>query len=243
MAVAYVQSTNLADMFNSANTIARAYQTQNLGAGSLLAGFAFWSSATDTITGVSDSAGNTWTVVGSSLIQASGYSLQGFYMANAAGSGTKPTVTVTFSAAQTNKGIILYEFSGAHTTAPLDGQVATNVGSVGGGTDTVSSGNWTTSTNGDMLVGAMMSAGFSGSTITAGTSSEAYTVDEFQNANSQSFAAEHATQATASASTLTKFSTSGFTSSVLLSALAFKVAAGGAAVAVYWPRGMSMGLG
>jgi hypothetical protein len=109
--------------------------------------------STATVTGVSDSAGNTYTLAVGPTVGGITVSQYLYYAANikAAAAGSN-TVTVAFSAGVTSD-IRIQEYSGVATTSPLD--VATGTSSTTGSCD---SGSATTTNANDLLVGATISA-------------------------------------------------------------------------------------
>lgn len=216
---AFIQSKSAADTFNPVTTITCTF-TSNVTSGNLICVAVWWDSVITTIT-VSDSLGNSYTLDATSKISdvVNLNSMQFAYAKNI--SGGSCTVTVTFSSASTNKAMAVYEASGCSASSPVSGSIGKNVGSVGAGSNGIDTGAWTTTKNNGIIISAMMSEGFSGGTVTAGTSSETFTLDETQNASSQMFNAEHALQAIAGASTHATFTPAGFTSLVLQTAIAF----------------------
>jgi len=106
---AYVQSASNATTGGS-TTIAKAY-TSNVTVGNLLLAYVYWNSNTQTCTVTGGS--NTWSAVGSPLTGSgglAGYRSQLFYAPTAAAGAT--TVTATFSASNTDRGLSIHEASG-----------------------------------------------------------------------------------------------------------------------------------
>lgn len=237
MPAAPVQKANSNSWFSSSTTAVATFVTQNTAAAALYWAAIFWSGGV-TITGIADTESNTWAVIGSPIVDVgSGFSLQLAYAKNVAG-GSKPTVTVTFSAATSNRDLAIHEASGCDTTAPLDGHTDGANTVAGGGTDTISTGVFTTTANGDFLASAMASGAQSGQTVAAGTG---YTLQVSDNGHSEMFATESQIQTSSSASTVGLFSPGGF-SVVIVTAASFKAATGGGSRGLFRTPPMS-GLG
>lgn len=220
MALAHVQHANSSLWFSSSTTAAATFTTQNTAAANLYWLAVCWSNTAVTINGVADTEGNTWTPIGSIVTDVpNGFASQLFYAKNVVG-GSKPTVTVTFSAATSNRDLAIAEVSGADTSSPLDGSAASL--SAGSGTDGLVAATYTTTANGNYLAGATFSAAQSGQTLTAGTG---YTLRVLDSGHSEMFGTESQIQSTASASTATTFTSSGFATSLVMGA-AFKAASG-----------------
>jgi hypothetical protein len=80
-----------------------------------------WSSANGSVTGVSDSAGNSYSLaIGPTFGQLDAQYI--FYASGiAAAAAGSNTVTVTLSAPQTQEDLTIFEYAGLATTSPLDG--------------------------------------------------------------------------------------------------------------------------
>lgn len=105
---AYVQSASTGTS-GASTTIAKAFGS-NVTAANLLLAYAYWNSNSQTCS-VADGV-NTWSAVGSPLTGVgtlSGYRSQLFYAPNAAAGAT--TVTATFSASNTDRGLAIHEAS------------------------------------------------------------------------------------------------------------------------------------
>ncbi len=111
-----------------------------------------WNNTTSTVTGVTDTAGNAYTIA-VQKISAGGLS-QAIYIANSIFSAAANTVTVTFNAATFVPDIRIAEYSGIATTSPID------IGSSGSGsTSTATSPAVVTQNANDILIGAAMTTG------------------------------------------------------------------------------------
>ncbi len=173
MAAAHVQSKSLNAGSGSSGTIAVTF-TSNVTAGNLICGMASWGSGTGSVSSVTDSLGNTYTVVDTVHNATDGVSAATFYAKNITGGAC--TVTVTFDTTYDFRTVAVHEASGLDTTAPLDvhtGQAQTTPGT---GANAVTSGAVTTTAAGDYIFGATTNTGGSDDTpVTAGTG---YTIRE-----------------------------------------------------------------
>lgn len=130
---------------NSSATGAKALAfTSNNTAGNLLIAGLIVEDNTATVTTFADSLGNTWLALGTLFGSGGGYRHRIYYVKNCLGGAN--TVTVTPSAAVIVN-FQIYEYSGADTTAPVDGTPAEASGSGG----TPDSGNITTTVSGDLM--------------------------------------------------------------------------------------------
>ena len=163
---AFVQSKSSLVSSGSASTVATTF-TSNVAAGNLIAVWVTWGSSSATLcsTCVNDSLGNTYTIV--QTVSRSGKRTAMAYAKNIAGGAN--TVTATFSASISSRGIIVHEISGADPTAPLDGNAGQRQTTPGLGTDAVSSGSFTTTKNGDYIFGVSLQEGSSCAGAAAGT--------------------------------------------------------------------------
>jgi hypothetical protein len=212
---AYVQSAKLVDYWMTGNNkISVSFSAGNVSTGNLIAGSVTWGSTTDPLQSVTDSCGNSYSIAASTT--GSSNSAAGFYAKNVKG-GSKCQVTATFSSNEILKTIVIHEISGVDKNAPLDGSVATYT-TGGGGTNSLSSGTWTTTANGDYLFGAMMSPAANGTKVSAGSP---WTLRNYDNMHNTETSSEDLIQASASSSSAVKFSTAGF-SNALIVGMAFK---------------------
>lgn len=144
--MAYIQSRNQR-VASGANALA--FTSAN-GAGNLLTALVMIEDDTSTVSSVTDTAGNTWTAIGTiKHSAASGMSLQWWYAKNSIAGAN--TVTVTPSAGAST--ICLHEHSGEHTTVPLD----TSVSNTSGTGTTADSTALTTTASGDLLLSGCVS--------------------------------------------------------------------------------------
>ena len=224
MATAHVRHA-VGDEWFTSDTSATVAWGANTTTGNLIVVGIYWSSETVTITNITDSQSNTYTLIGSPTVDSGqGWSGQVAYAPNIIG-GTTPTITVTFSGAITNKNVLALEASGCESASPVDG-FGSNADGFAGGTDTVTSGAYTTTTDGDYLAGFVIQHLQNNNITGAGTN---YTLRSQNNAHSQRASSESQIQATASASTVATWTSSAFCRAIILGA-AFKVAAGGPAL-------------
>lgn len=132
--------------------------TTNVTAGNLVAVYIAWTNATDTLAGVTDSLGNTYTLVQNSTTLGDYGRAAGAYAKNIIGGSC--TITVTFSSgAFAARTIIAREISGADTTSPLDGSAAHAQMDPGTGIDAVTSGSITTTASGSYIFAATSDLG------------------------------------------------------------------------------------
>jgi hypothetical protein len=225
MALAHVQDTFVWDG-TSGSSKSLAYAS-NVTAGSLLWVFVAWGSSTATVT-VADNLNGSWTAVGSPQTGAGtigNYRCQMFYRPNAAAGAT--TVTATFSASISNRGLAIAEFSGADTAAPLDQFAYLSVNSSGITTPTIT----TTNANDVLLAGAVVQSSITaaggGYTLMASGTGFASNATEYQ--------------IVAATGTYGPNFTEGGANDNLVAMSAFKAAAGGAPAATPLLRLLGVG--
>jgi hypothetical protein len=118
--------------------------------GNLNVVFVGWDDATATVSSVTDTAGNTYSLAANPVVQSGNASQVVYYAKNIFGAAAGAnTVTVTFSVAANYPDVRIAEYSGLDTVSPLDvsaGAQATN-------TSTSNSGSVTTTSANDLLVG------------------------------------------------------------------------------------------
>ncbi|MGH8322945.1 MAG: chitobiase/beta-hexosaminidase C-terminal domain-containing protein, partial [Steroidobacteraceae bacterium] len=109
-----------------------------------------WNDSTTTVKSVTDTSGNTYTLVGSPTIQ-SGVASQAIYYAKniASAAASANSVTVAFNGSAAYPDMRVLEYSGLDTNSPLD----VSAGATGNGTSS-SSGAVTTTFANDLIVGA-----------------------------------------------------------------------------------------
>lgn len=197
---------------NTSSTTVAVTLASPVGNGNLICVSVGYASGTLSTPTVTDDKGNTYNAVDGAVNSATAYCWLTFYLAGIA-NGPK-TITATFSGAQSYATIVVDEFSGGATGVALDGH-AINAQNGPSGTDSVTSGSITPTTNGDLIYGSSVNIGGSGSTSGTGFTSG-------QNVAS-SFNTEYETQATvgAVAATLTPTGSSWFVTALM----AFKPAA------------------
>jgi len=164
-ATAFVQSASISE-FSSGITDAVTF-TRNAKAGNLIAVYVAWTNTTDSLSSVTDSLGNTYTLVQNPTTLGTQGRAAGAYSKNILGGPC--TVTATFSpGAFSARTIIVREISGADSDFPLDGSAAQGQTNPGTGTDAVTSGAITTTANGDYIFAATTDQG-QASTLNPGT--------------------------------------------------------------------------
>lgn len=133
-------------------------------AGHLIAVGVTWDSTTVTLTSITDSLGNTYTLVGNPTSSITGRAAMS-YVPNVLGGAN--TVTATFSGSISSV-ICVQEISGANASSPLDQSALNAQTNPGTGTDAVTSGTVTTTTAGQYIFGFSGDSN-SGATFTQGT--------------------------------------------------------------------------
>ena len=161
-APAHVQSPAAATAF-SGTTIALAYGS-NVTAGSLLT---CWVYANHGVSGVADSRSQTFTSA-VSVTDGATYTLANYYFLNTTAGAD--TVTVTFAGAITYASLQCAEYSGVATSAALDQATSNSQTDPGTATDAITSGNVTTTTNGQLILGWTSALVVGAGTVSAGTS-------------------------------------------------------------------------
>lgn len=154
-----------------------------------------WSStAGDTVTGITDNQGNTYTLSDLARETSVGYSYQTAYRANITNAPT--TITATLSASRTFAAITIQEYSGFLGSSPLDGHAMQAQQNPGTGANAISSGNATPTTNGCLIFGATVNVN---GTAAVGYGTGYTGRDNFSN----TFESEDKTQAAAAATAAT----------------------------------------
>lgn len=155
MVAAFVQSTTASESANATplTTAGIATTSTNL----LVAGISFDSGTLNTITGVTDSKGNTW----SKAIELDAAALLSLWYSPNITGGSGHTLTIAYNDAVGSAiSCVLQEFSGIATASPLDRTISAQ------GTSTApSSGATATTTQADELVIGLV--GWAGATSTA----------------------------------------------------------------------------
>jgi type II secretory pathway pseudopilin PulG len=149
----------------SATTIAQAFPAAVNG-GNLIVVAVSWDTASSTTVTCSDNQNNTYATAINTNDATNTQAQAICYALNASGGST--TVTATFGAASVSRRIIVHEYSGVATTAPVDitrGQAANGTTA----TDNITSTAGTTTTAGDLIFGAVVETAAGTSSITAGT--------------------------------------------------------------------------
>lgn len=169
-AASFVQSKSAVG--GGATTIAITF-TSNVSAGDLIACAVVMQKnpTVGTISSVSDGTTN-YTVIDSYLAGActgatSQCRLATYYLKNAPSGST--TITATFSAAPDNAWLVCHEASGVDTAAPLDQHTTNEQFAVGTGTDAITVGPVTTTTNGQYIFAVAFDELFGGDHYAAGT--------------------------------------------------------------------------
>jgi hypothetical protein len=155
-----------------------------VGSGNLVCGFVeTQSQVTTDLTSVTDNAGNTYTIV-DNVARGGGFNgcLASFYLANITNAPTSITATLgTANACE----IMVSEYSGVATTSPLDGHAMQFQGSPGTGANGVTSGNITTTINGDLIFGGVTDTNGSSNGLAAGSGFASRILNNTANGNFQ----------------------------------------------------------
>ncbi len=148
--IAFVQSNSATPQSTSQATVTVTYTAaQTLG--NLNVVVVGWNDATATVSSVTDSRGNAYSLAAAPVVQSATASQAIYYAKNilAAAAGAN-TVTVTFNVGARFPDIRIAEYSGSDTVNPLD----VSVGAQSTTTSTSNSGSVTTTSANDLLVGA-----------------------------------------------------------------------------------------
>jgi uncharacterized protein YjdB len=147
-ATAYVQSASGNDHYSTSSASAKF--PSNVTANDAVAVFCVWESLSQTLSSVTDTQGNTFTIVDNPTNGGYGRAAMAYAIARSTGGDT---VSCNLSTASMGKSIIVHEISGVNTSTPLDGQKMNVQNSPGGGANAVASGSITTTANGDYILG------------------------------------------------------------------------------------------
>jgi hypothetical protein len=202
--------------------------TSNVIAGNVIAVFVTWVSTSNTLTGITDNCNtggtsNTYTVVDNPTTSTLGRAAMAYAVIGKSGSCT---VRADFSGSQGNF-IIIHEISGIDTSSPLDNNQhkITAQEDPGNDTDAVSSGQITTTQNGDYIFGASINDTGNDATPVAGTGFNQRISDT---GSSQDFTSEDKNQ-TSSGNISATFTNPGASwADFITGIMAFKPASGGA---------------
>lgn len=171
-----------------------------VGSGNAICGVVSWDGAgTTTLTSVTDDKGNTYNLETTIKDTTNNQYLSAFSRTNITNAPT--TITATLIASEAFHGIIVDEFSGG-STASTDERDGTAHGgqfqnAPGTGADAITSGTFTTATNGDLLYGGCMAGG----TTTNASNGTSFSTGTSMVSPDYSMQSEYRTQATAGAGT------------------------------------------
>lgn len=157
---AYIQSN--AAYTSSGTSYGLAYSS-NVTAGSLLVSCIHAGAG---ITSVTDTLGNSWAAA-TNLTDNSTYSLAMFYAYSPSGGAN--TVTVNFTGSVGYAHQVIGEWSGVASSSPLDKSTGQFQATPGTGSNAVTSGTVTTTTNGQLIVGCANSDPYVSGQLSAGT--------------------------------------------------------------------------
>jgi len=140
--VAFVQAT--ANSSAAVSSFSVSFSSNTTAGNLILIGFDF--SSNTAFSSISDSQGNTFTQAGGQLTSPGGSSSRVYYANNIKGGAD--TITIKLSATSSFIETYLTEYTGVNQTVPVDVQAGSS-----GGAGSVSSGNATTTTAGDLIYG------------------------------------------------------------------------------------------
>src|SRR5437899_3876562 len=211
MAIAFVQKAIGTD--NVSGTTAAVTITAG-GTGNLICGMVTCADL-QTVSSVKDNNNVSATIVDTIDDTTNATRAVSFYFKNISGAPT--TITATFSASTTFARIEVNEWSGIDTVSPLDG----HAGQTSSGT-TVTTQNYTTTADGNLLYGAVVIDSAAGSTLTAGSG---YTLrnDGSGAGSTVTMADESQIQSAHSSTTVATFGVN-ITESAIVLGMAFKAA-------------------
>lgn len=216
--MSYVQGNN---HLNGSSTVATAAVTLTgtVGSGNAVFVSLSWSSTAGDTPTCTDDKSNTYTLVDNVRNAALTDSYATFYALNV--TNAPQTVTGTFNGGANRSfgSILADEYSGIATSAALDGHTMQSQGTAPGtGTDAVTSGNATTTADGNLIYGTTANVNGAGS-IAAGTG---YAQRQY---NTNNFMTEDKTQTTHGTIAAT-FTAGNATDPFITGIMAFKVAGG-----------------
>jgi hypothetical protein len=165
MAIAFVQAKNNQAAPNSGvnNTV-----SITTTAGNLLVLMSYTDKASNLTPTISDSASQTWTQAGSNPTVGNGICTM-WYMPNSASVTSVSVAWATYSGGATTS-VVVFEFSGAALSTPLDSNASNPVTSSGAATATsLASGSLSTSNANDVLVYAVGENGNQSNSFTVGS--------------------------------------------------------------------------
>ena len=189
MAAAFVQSKS--NSGDAGGTTIAVTTTSNVTGGNLLVVGINWSTGNiEDISSLADGLGNTYNPIANNHVRdaTAGQWTSVYYAKNITGGAC--TITATFAASRSFRRIVVHEVSGLDTTAPLDQSTGQNQVSPGTGTDAVTSGSVTTTTNGQYIFATSMDdsgsnnynagTGFTGRELSIGASAPMASEDQVQ---------------------------------------------------------------
>jgi hypothetical protein len=138
-----------------------------VGSGNLVVGIATWDSSASVLNSVTDDKGNTYNVADSINDATNGQRAASFWLSGI----TNAPITVTANLSANNQAarVAIGEYSGVAPTSPLDGHVGQVQNAAGTGANAVTSGNITTTADGDLIYGMVIGDGGVAATRTQGT--------------------------------------------------------------------------
>jgi hypothetical protein len=202
MAFARVQGNSNNAGSGSSTTVAVTISA--VGSGNTICGVVSWVTSAATLNSVTDDKGNTYNRETTALDTSDGLSTAAFSRTNI--TNAPVTITATWSIGVTFRQILVDEFSGASTASTDErdgtahgGQFQANPGTAANG---ITSGTFTTSTNGDLIWGATVDGA---GTLALATNGTSFSTGTQFNATDYASQTEFRTQATAGSGTAATF--------------------------------------
>jgi hypothetical protein len=213
-AITYVQSASGNDHYSTATAAAKFANAVT--ASDVIAVLCAWTGTTQTLTRVSDTQGNAYTIVDNPTSGSYGRAAMAYAVAGVSG---PDTVTCTFSSASMGKSVVAHEIGGVNAAVPLDGHKMTVRLSPGTGANAISSGAITTTVNGDYLLGFTFNSSSNQADWNAGTG---FTRRQDLRVASYTVASEDAIQSAAGAAAATFTATAGAVGEFITGILALR---------------------
>jgi hypothetical protein len=161
---AHVQSASGNDHFKTAS--ASASFSSSVTATNAIAVLCAWKGTSQTLNSVTDTQGNTYTIVANPTTGTYGRAAMAYAIAR---SSAADTVSCNFSTAAMGKSIVVHEVSGVDTSLPLDGHRMTVRNAPGSGANAITSGSITTTAAGDYILGFTFNSSANQADWSAGT--------------------------------------------------------------------------
>lgn len=173
-----------------------------VGSAHMLAVCVAWGNSlvSDVVNSITDDKSNTYTIVDTVRDATNSETFVSAYAFNI--TNAPITITATLNASRNFNGILVDEFSGILTTNPIDGHAMQVQAAPGTGANAITSGNFTTASNGDLIYGCNVDTAGPGDA----NSGTGFTQDLFL---SNGFVTEHKVQSSAGSVAATFTATTG----------------------------------